>query len=720
LAIETKKSYCRICQGFCAIDVDVEDGRILAVRGDRDDPMTGGYTCIKGRQLPEQANHPERLRSSLKRLPDGSLVPISSERAMDEISERLSRIIDEHGPRAVATYNGTSAHYDSAAIEFVKAWHRGIDSPSYYTSLTIDQPSKIIAVARHGVWMGGGHSFATSDVALVVGNNPLVSHLAVPGGLPGFNPFKQLNDARKRGLKLICIDPRRSELARRADLHLQIRPGEDPTLLAGMLRVILEEGLHDAAFCAENVEGLEELREAIRDFTPGYVAARTGVPEAQMIAAARLFGGAERGCVSSGTGPDMAPHPNLSEHLISSLNTICGRCNRVGEKLDNPGVLALAVPRLAQALSPEQVPPNLSYGGGPRSRVRGLQQIFEQMPTPALADEILEPGEGQVRALISVGGNPVVAWPDQRKTLRALDAVELFVCIDFRPTASARRADYVIAAKLPLERDDVPMFTDIWYEQPYSRYVRPVVEAEFDLIEEWEFFWGLARRMKTPIALAGGALDPETDPVKLEVLEKITAGSRVPLAEVYEHEAGHVFDQVQVEVSPAMPGADGRLRLAPEGIVEEIRVVRSEPIPSVGCYGRDGSFTHLLICRRVDHVLNSVCQELPQSRLKGTTNPAYMNHADLDTLGLSPGDLIEVESDHDTIPAVVEPTDEVQSGVISMAHSWGETPERDAEVREIGSNTGRLVATDRDYDPLTGMTRQTAIPVKVRRAEAAC
>jgi anaerobic selenocysteine-containing dehydrogenase len=711
---EIHKSFCRICQAFCAIEVELEDGRVTAVRGDRQDPMTGGYTCVKGRQLPDQINDPERLRESLRRGRNGSFEPVSSRQAMDEIAERLDAIVDAHGPRAVASYCGTAAYFNSGTIPVARAWHKGLGSPSFYTSLTIDQAAKLMAVARHGLWAGGTHSFASADVALVVGNNPIVSHLAPPSGISPFNPVMRLNEAKRRGLRLICIDPRRSELARRADIHLQVRPGEDPCLLAGMLRVILQERLHDTAFCDEHVEDLDVFRNALEEFTPDFVEARSDVPADQMVAAARLFAAGPRGCATSGTGPDMGPHPNLAEHLITCLNTVCGRYNREGERLDNAGVLGLAVPRTAQVIPPQLLPPHLNYREGPKCRVRGLQQIFDEMPTSALADEILEPGEGQVRALLCVGGNPVAAWPDQRRTLRALEALELLVCVDAKLTATARYADYVIAPKLPLEREDVTLFADMFYEIPYAHYTRAVVEPASDLIEDWELYLGLASRMQVSVELPTRTLETQELPSKAELLEIITAGSRVPLERVRGKAGGQVFDAVEVRVAPAIPEIRARLRLLPEGVEAELRALRGERVPEPGRFGEDGSFTHLLICRRLRHVMNSMGRELPESRRQGTTNPAYLNDTDLEQLGLAAGDVVEIESEHDHILAVVQSTDELKPGVISMAHCWGDTPDRDDQVRLLGGNTGRLVAADRHIDPLTGMTRQTAIPVKLR------
>ena len=185
---------------------------MVAVRGDADNPIFGGYTCIKGRNLPDQHNHPDRLRTSLKRMPDGSFQPISSEQAMDEIAEKLRVIIDRDGPRAVATYNGTYAYLYGGLLAISKAWHKGIGSPMMFCSASIDQPGKQIAMMRHGIWGGGDQSFDSSDVMLMVGCNPVVSMFA---GIkfPAYNPWKRLLDAKKRGLKLVVIDPRSSDVA---------------------------------------------------------------------------------------------------------------------------------------------------------------------------------------------------------------------------------------------------------------------------------------------------------------------------------------------------------------------------------------------------------------------------------------------------------------------------------------------------------------------------
>jgi len=713
MAVETTKSFCRMCHAYCAIEVDVEDNKVVAVRGDADDPIFGGYTCIKGRSLPDAHNHPDRLRACYKRMPDGSFAVISSEQALDEIAAKLKEIIARDGPRAVATYNGTYAFLYAGLLIAARAWHKGLGSPSMYTSASIDQPGKAVAAMRHGVWSGGDHSFASSDIHMMVGCNPVVSMFAGTR-FPAYNPWKRLYDAKKRGMKLIVIDPRKSEVAKRADIHLQVRPGEDPTLLAGIIRVILEEGLYDGDFVQAYVEGMEELRGAVKDFTPEYVERRAGVPASQMIAAARAFANGKRGSATSGTGPSMAPRSNLSEQLILTLNSLCGRFLREGEQVPNPGTLSPQLPRLAQPVPGKAVPQE-----GTRSRVKPLGAYVEggDMPTTVLADEILTPGEGQIRALFSIAGNPVAAWPDQLKTIAALNALELNVIIDVRWSATARLCDYVFAGKASLERPDVPLLADTWFPEPYAIYAPAAVRADFDAIEEWELYWGLAKRMGTEIVLPGGPMPMDHKPTGDEFLDLITAGSRIPLSEVRKHRGGRIYPS-DAKVQARQPEATGRLRAGEPEVIAELAEVRAEPLVDAGGYKPGEQFTHRLISRRLRDVNNSSVRDMPQIVAKGLTyNAAYMNPLDAAEIGVKTGDLIEIASDRSSILGVVEATDDVPSGVISMAHAWGDTPEHDGKVRRIGSSTNRLVNLDDHWEKYTGMAWQSAIPVNIKPAK---
>ncbi|MEM9255016.1 MAG: molybdopterin-dependent oxidoreductase [Pseudomonadota bacterium] len=717
----TVKTYCRFCHAYCPMLATVSDNRLIALEPDTDNPIYGGYTCIKGRQLIEQIDHPTRVQQSQKRTTQGEHTAIATEEALDEIADKLREILDKYGPRSIASYNGTYSYQNSAAHDLARAFHSAMDSPSYYASVTIDQPAKVaIGPARMGWWNGGVHMWNDSNVALIIGNNTLVSHYSIPGGIPSFSPANALREGKQRGMKVICIDPRVTEVARRADLHLQVKPGHDAALIASMIHVIIKEALYDKDFCDAHVANFEVLSEGLQRFTPQTVAVAAGVPAAQITEAARVFAAGPRGTAVTGTGPEMGPHPNLLQHLVQTLNAVCGRFCREGERMPNPGVLTAPAPRLAQATGPQ--PQWLE--GALKSRVSddvGAVTVLSpygpkaEMPTAVLADEILMEGEGQIKALIVVGGQPLLAFPNQAKTLRALESLELLVCVDLKMSPTSRMADFVLAPKLCLEREDVTLLTDIWHDVPYSQYTEAVVEAEGDKIEEWEVFWELGRRLGLDLVLDNGsALDMTSKPGKFDVLKAITRGSRVPLEQVREADGGTVFDVPDVIVGPADPATQQRLELFPPGLKQELDDAFAD-LESAG----DEEFSFLLISRRMKNTYNSTGPELSLLKQKGTTNPAYMHSDDLNELGITDGELIEVRSRHGTIPAVAAASDDIRPGVVSMAHCWGDSPDpvRDADhrVREIGSNTNRLIDNRLNAEKYSGIPRQSCIQVAVSR-----
>ena len=717
---KTVKTYCRFCHVYCPMEATVEDNRLIELVPDTSNEVYGGYTCIKGRQLIEQIDHPTRLQQSQKKQADGSFDAIGTEQAMDEIAVQLQAILDKYGPRSIASYNGTYSYQNSAAHDVARAFHSAIDSPSYYTSVTIDQPAKVaIGPTRMGWWNGGSHMWSDSNVALIIGNNTLVSHFSIPGGIPSFSPHSALREGKKRGMKVICIDPRVTEVASRSDLHLQVRPGHDAAVVAAIVNVILAEDLHDKDFCAEHIDGLEQLTEQTLRFTPDAVADAAGVPASQIAEAARMFAAGPRGTAVTGTGPEMGPHPNLLQHLVQSLNAICGRHYRAGERLPNPGVLTPPVPRAAQATGPQ--PQWLTEGVKSRVSDDICETVvlspygpLKEMPTAVISDEMLIEGEGQIKALICVGGNPLLAWPDQEKTHRALAGLDLLVCIDLKMAATAQMADYVLAPKLCLEREDVTLLTDIWHDKPYSHYTKAVVEADGEKIEEWEFFWAMGKRMGLALSMADGPIDMQNKPSKFDLLANITAGSRVPIEDIYNTEGGKVFDVPDVILDPADPETRERLQLYPPGLDEELASAYAD-LESVV----DKNFPLLLISRRMKNTYNSTGPELSLLKTKGTTNPAFMHPQELAALDIADGEIVEVYSPQGAIPAVARAADDIRPGVISMSHCWGGSPDpkdgADAKVREIGSNTNRLIDNRQHAEKYSGMARQSTIPVAIRK-----
>jgi anaerobic selenocysteine-containing dehydrogenase len=724
----TRPGICRICSAHCGVLATVTDGKLVKVTGDPDNPMFKGYTCAKGRALPEIHDNPKRLLHSQKRQPDGNHAAIDAQRAMDEIAAKLQGLIEDYGPRSVALYLGTNGLPYPASALMANAFIRAIESPMFFTANTIDQPGKQIALAVHGHWLGGDVDFHEADSWMLIGTNPLVSKAI---GIPGQNPAQNLKSALNRGMKLIVIDPRRSQTAARAAIHIQPRPGEDVAILAGIINVIISENLCDTEFLDENASGFDDLARAVAGFTPEYVAERADIPQQQLVDAARLFAthGTRPGLVNAGTGANFAMHGNLVEYLRLCLTTICGRWQRAGQRVTRPNTLMPAFTSKAQAHAPYE-----GWGYGERLRVRGLTDAVCGMPTAALADEILLEGEGQVKALICIGGNPMAAWPDQRKTLRALESLDLLVTLDTELSLTSRLADYVIAPKMQMETPAMTQGSELikYYTSgtgipaAYAQYAPRLVDppAGSDLTEEWEFFLGLAKRMELELWFvnffgSGGGRFMESPPVVVnfngatqttteELFAHMCSTSRIPLDEVASYPHGHVFD-VEAVVQERDSDCTARLDVGNDHMLDEL----GETFAEVSSGHDDAEHPFRLIPRRHGNFMNSSLTNLTTLNRGKPYNPAYMHPSAIARLGLQTGDLVTVTSPHDSIPSVLEADDTLRIDVIAMHHAFGGLPAEDGEVRDRGSNVGRLVATDVDYDPITGMPRQGNIPVRV-------
>lgn len=724
-------SICRFCFAGCPLTVTLEDGRPVSVAGNKASPSYAGYCCTRGQSMPDLESHPDRLLHSLRRRPDGIHEKIDSDVMMDEIAEQVQQLVAQHGPGSVAIYFGTMCGAYPLASTFAASWVTALGSPMVFSSMTIDQPGKLIAAALIGGWEAGPQTFDDADVWMIVGGNPLVT---IGGALPVPNTPRRLTEALKRGMKLIVIDPRKTETARRADIHLQVLPGHDAAIFAAMIKIVITERLYDSAFVAENVSGFEALRDAVEAIDPARVSAAAGIAAEDLFAAARMFASAGRGLANGATGANMSGRSTLTEYLIQSLNVLCGRYLRAGEPISNPGVLLpRALPR-AQPRSP--IPAN---DPSKSMSSRGLTGSVAGMPTAALADEILS---GKIKALFSVGGNPVVAFPDQDRTIAALSALELFVQVDVRMTPSAQLAHYVMAPKIAFEvptcsygPESLELYVGSWgLPEPFGMYAAKLTDPPVgsDVIEEWEFFWGLARRQGLQLKMydgpsfTGARREPrptadipmDAKPTTDEMLALLTRGSRIPLDELKRHPDGALFDET-VLTEPKAENCDARLQVADRGMLAELAdLVEAVEQDATGPFHVDHQY--VLVSRRAAHLNNSSGQDLPKLvRKGGTHNPVFLHPDDLAALGLGAGAEVEIVSAHGAIPAIAEVDSAMRPGVISMTHAYGRLPSEKADFRQHGSNTGRLLSVEDNFDRYSGIPQMSAVPVSIRPLAAA-
>jgi anaerobic selenocysteine-containing dehydrogenase len=707
---------CRNCGSSCPIIVTLDADRVVKVEGDHDAPLYRGYTCPKGRAIPQEHHNPRRLLQSLKRLPDGRRVPITSEQLVEEIAARVGRIIDAHGPQAVAAFLGNGVSAQPAATGMMISFLTAIGSPMMFSPGTIDQPGLLVAKALHGNWQGGRMHPAQWDTLLVVGGNPVVSKQYLPQ-----NPAWQLKELEQRGMRMIVIDPRHTETARRAAVHLQAIPGEDPTILAGLIHLIFALDGVDEDFVAENTEGVQTLREAVAGFTPEYVAARAGLDQADLIAAARILTEARGGDTAPGVGASMATRGNLMSYLALCIQTLRGFWSREGDRVSRPKVLT---PRRDWRAQP--IPPHKAWGFGTRIGVRGLQNSVAGMPTAALPDLMMSEGPDRIRALFLHGG-AYYAWPDTNKTVKALGELDLFVMHDVELSGTAIHADYVIATHDQLE---TPAFSALnesvgdlhpgydWNE-PYAFYrpslLKPPAGAE--LMESWQIYYRVAQKLGISLAYTnyGGVktkpvpFDMSREPTCDDILEMICTGSAVPLSEVKQHPHGAIFDEARETVQPRDPLCTARLQLADCTMLAELAAVRAEPVMGRRRTGRDYPF--LLVCRRMQGSTNSAPR--PEGVIRTGYNPLWMNPSDMARLDLRDGEEVAIRSRHGEITGFVEGDGDMRNGVVAITHGFGPKPGSNYDPRRDGSNVNLLLSWDDDPDPYHGMPRMSAVPVSV-------
>ncbi len=711
---QSHRTYCRNCTAACGLVVETQGREVLSVRGDRDHPMTQGYMCIKGAMSGEWHNGEDRLLTAMKRRPAGDHAPVENGQAFDEIAARLTDILERYGPRSVALYFGTGAKMNTLGVMALRSFLLNtIGSPYLYSSSTIDQSAKWVTAGRMGAFSTGKPVIYETEVTLVVGSNPAVSHAGLPTKpFPSNNPMHWVRQYRKQGQKFIVIDPRRTEFARQADIHLQLIPGEDVTLLAGMIHAILANGWEDKAFCERFVTSLDTLKQAVADFTPEYAAARAGVPVDQLIEAARLFATASCRSASTGTGPDMSPRSNLSEHMAECLNAICGAYRRPGDQIRNVGSFSRRT-RCVEGVRP----PHRSWEQGPNLWTEDSGVVSGEYPTSRLPNEILD---GGIRALFVVGGNIATALGHPEKTLAALDKLDLLVTLDPRMSQTAHLSHYAVPVKLPYERYDATHFFDGFFLHPFAQIATPLVEAPPGVLDEWEVFWEIARRMGRKLTLAEykwGAGPTDSTQLELDMQEKPTGEAlmrwlcdqgSVSFEEMARHPEGVRFDVEPLVIEKAQEDDGARLDVCPPDVAEELRAARAET--------PDSAFRYRLASRRMIETMNSAFRDASETRRRWPLNPAFMNPADMSREGLHNGDPIFIASEHGRIVGRAQEDPNLRPGVISMSHQWGSLDPSLDPLGEAGGFTGRLVSLDHDVETINYMPRFSGIPVNVAPA----
>ncbi|HWB46579.1 MAG TPA: molybdopterin-dependent oxidoreductase [Hyphomicrobiaceae bacterium] len=692
-AIKTQHTFCRLCEGACGLTVRTDGERIIEVEPDPMNPLSRGFICIKGKNSHRIVDDPARVLSPQRRR-DGAWANATWETAFSEIGGALSRIKAAHGPDAIALYIGNPTAMSSTAAFAASAFLRSLGSTRQYSAMSLDNMNKF-AVAE---LVFGDKSFILqrdwecARYMLVLGANPRISVFGQLSTRP--RGLEDLRAARARGGKLVLVDPRRTETATVADQHLAITPGTDAYFLLALLRTIITEERYDSAFVTEFCSNFDALAAAVAPYTPEVAAACTGIPAGTIRKVARSFASADGAFALGNTGVSQQRHATVNEWAIAALNAITGNIDRPGGAYYNPGVV-------------DDPHAKTIIDRGRPSRIGGYPRVLGEYPAATLAEEILTPGDRQIRALIVVAGNPLLTGADTARMREALQALDLLVVIDLFRSATAELAHWLLPATSFYERKDLNIQFTRHTPFPFIQHTDRVVAPRGEAREEWDIFRGLHAAVKTPF-LADVALDRraaeegaafDVDAFYGSFLE---ARGRLSLEEIKRHPHGAKVGEKPIGAFRDLLKRRGsRIDLAPEDI--------RHLLPTVADAGSLSSpeFPLLLISRRN---LRSVCSWLHLSDRKNEGNYLEMSAVDAKRLGIADLAMAELRSAVGAITAPVRISDAVGEGVVCLQYGW------DSNVRsEDGGSRAtmnRLVSADINCDALTGMPTLNGIPVR--------
>ncbi|WNG85731.1 molybdopterin-dependent oxidoreductase [Mycobacterium sp. ITM-2016-00317] len=725
MAVEQRITYCRICEALCGLVATVEDGRLQSLRPDPDNPMSRGRACPKGIAFTDIQNDPDRVLTPLRRRPDGTFEAVGWDAALDDIADRLGRIVAAHGGGAVGQYFGNPIAFGYASGIWSGMFLTRLGGHHQYSSGSQDINSRFVASKL----LYGAASqipfpdLARTDFLFMLGANPLVSH-----GSAVRTPRVRddLAGITARGGRVVVVDPRRTETARAYE-HLPVRPDSDAWLLLSMLHVIFDEDLADIAALDAQTADWSTLRELSRAFPPERTHVRTGVEPDVLRTLARDFATAPTAVAYGRTGACLGRHGTLVSHLLDVLSIVTGNLDRAGGMLFARAVIPLE--DLAEKAG------KMTYDTA-RSRVGNLPEVISTYPAALMAEEIITPGDGQLRALFVTAGNPVLTVPNGPMLEKALDELDLMVSLDLYVNETNTHADYILPATTFLERHDVPYSLANCSTTVFAQASEAVVPAYGQARNEWEVFDELARRMGLSL-FANGALERFNG--VLSWLDRRGLGRMTPRRlvgllmrigpygdrfglrrnginprKLQENPHGIVLSEhaptgIRAE---AVKHPDGLVRLAPAEILVEVERL-GERHPD------DPAFPLMAIGMREIRSQNSWMHNSPTLMKGDRRHRARVNPVDAAAAGLTNGATVRVTSRDGAIETEVFVTDEVAPGTVAIPHGWGHRGGWQLANRAGGANVNELMSNDAaDLERLAGMSVLNGVAVRIEPVTA--
>jgi len=726
-----QKTFCRICEAQCGLTVSTQDGRITAIEPNKEHVASNGYACIKGLKMAEFAHNPDRLQSPLKKV-SGEFIPITWDQALAEIAGKLRAIEEKHGGEAIAAYMGNPIGFSMWPTTMLTFFLKAFGADKLFTPGTQDCANKFAGGERlYG--SPGAQTFPDIDHAqllILIGTNPVISKMSFIS-LP--HPMDRVKAVEERGGKVYWVNPRRTESARRAGEHIAIRPDTDVFFLLGFLHEVIARGAAQRNAAQRNavqrnavqqdrvlkyMNGYEELVELASPWSPERVAQVTRIPADTLRTMVDAYLAADGAAIYSSTGVNQGSHGLLVYWPQEAINAITGNLDRRGGVL--AGKPVLNIPAQQQKT--------------PRSRIQGIPYVNSTIPAGIMADEILEPGPGRVRAMFNMSGNPLLTCANSDRLAQAFADLELFVCLDIVRNETAEYADYILPTLHSLERADISFYfftvMGLMPTRSFS-YTDPVIAPAGESRDEGLIFRQLCRRAGRPLAgsrLLQWASNLGESLAKLPALgfvsmdrlflSLLTRGARLGgLAKLRRHPDGMLLQPNQPGdyLGKRVTTSSGKVELAPADLL-----ARAACLEQVYQSELRNAATLKLIQKRERFTHNSWAHNV-SSFVKGDrdTNYLYIHPTDARAKGLADGALARVSVKDKFIEVPVRLDEDIMPGTISVPHGWGHQEASGLSVarKTRGVNVNRIIPDGPGaIEPISGMTHMNGVLAEVAPA----
>lgn len=714
----TQYTFCHLCEQICGLAVTTENGRVTRIDPDKNHPFNWKDYCVKGATAHLALDHPSRIRTPMERV-GNRYVERSYAEAVVSIGNRMRDIIDRHSPDAIASYAGNPSSFNFGASLFQSLFMDAVGSHNRYWVGSIDQNAHhVVSEQLYGnAWVALQPDIDRCACFLFIGTNPAISGMNWLGRAA--NGWKRVLAAVNAGSNLIVVDPRRTESAAKASIHVAPLPETDWAFLLGLIKVIFENNWQNEARFAQ-ANGLERIRDLAATLSLEDLARRCDVPIELIRKVAQVFAQAPTALAVARTGPAQGRNGTLSLWLTAILNLITNRIEATGGLFYATGVLDIL-----------EVGDKLFPPSGAISRVRRLPAVAGAHAVAELPDEINTPGPGQIRALLLNGGNPVISGPDGQALDAALQKLELLVVIDLFQRESHRHAHWLIPGLHFLEREETHPLLHALNPVPFIQMSRRVSEPPAGMRPEWEFLRDLTLALDRPLLMGQKWLNPLIRLSKVVArttgnanhafsprwIERalIRKGGRFRWRDIAAAEHGISAPEVAPHLGALfkkLATADGRVNAAPQPFVSLLLQRLEERHVDTPLQ----DYPLQLITRRRMHMMNSWLFETSVPKMREPTGDIVeLNAADCRRMGLVDGAMVMVQSINGQVPARVRASEAVRSGVAVMEHGWGGRTFEPAtgDFQANGGVNRNLLVSNRQLDPLSGVPRLNGMPVRV-------